>query len=394
MPNSFEAASTQAYFLSKDHWPDMIRNLLAEGYRVIAPVEREGVIALRPVENADQIAHGLRDLQAPGHYRLEGHADGAIFRYTNGADSPKRYFFPPEQKLFSLRVKGEQFVLDHVAEQPPKLAFIGVRPCDLAAIAVQDRVFGIASDQQTFRCESESYYRQAREQAFMVAVNCSYPGGNCFCDAMKTGPVASGGYDLAMSELHAGFIVRAGSEPGRAMLTRLTLRSPTEAELELEQLRQERAREHMGRKFNAQGVRELLGRSIDHPNWNQIAKRCLGCGNCTMVCPTCFCSTVSDSNDPATGAVSRTRNWESCFTHQFSYTTAGPVRNSIRGRYRHWMRHKLSTWWDQFGTSGCVGCGRCITWCPVGIDITAEVENIRRGFQPAADNALESEATI
>lgn len=84
--------------------------------------------------------------------------------------------------------------------------------------------------------------------------------------------------------------------------------------------------------------------------------------------------------------MTRTRRWESCFTHQFSYTTAGPVRNTIRGRYRHWFRHKLSTWFDQFGCSGCIGCGRCITWCPVGIDITAEARQIQAS-QPQKETA-------
>ncbi len=142
-------------------------------------------------------------------------------------------------------------------------------------------------------------------------------------------------------------------------------------------LKLERAREHMGRQLETAGLKELLDQSLDFPEWNDVAQRCLSCGNCTMVCPTCFCCTVTDTTDLTGAMVTRTRQWESCFTHQFTYTHSGPERSTIRGRYRHWMRHKLCTWWDQFGTSGCVGCGRCITWCPVGIDLTEEARRLR-----------------
>jgi sulfhydrogenase subunit beta (sulfur reductase) len=134
-------------------------------------------------------------------------------------------------------------------------------------------------------------------------------------------------------------------------------------------------------------LKAILDEATEHPEFDDVAKRCLSCGNCTLVCPTCFCSTVCDSTDlggaGAETKATRTRYWESCFTHQFTYTTAGPVRNTIRGRYRHWLRHKLGTWFDQFGESGCVGCGRCITWCPVGIDITEEAARIRSSSPPA-----------
>ena len=133
----------------------------------------------------------------------------------------------------------------------------------------------------------------------------------------------------------------------------------------------------MGRELDTTDIRELLYRNYEHPRWDEVAERCLACGNCTMVCPTCFCTTVEDVTDLAGEHVERHQRWDSCFTIDYSHIHGGAVRGSTRSRYRQWMTHKLATWIDQFGSSGCVGCGRCITWCPVGIDITEEARAIR-----------------
>ena len=364
-------------FLPKQGLNDLVSTLRGEGYDVVAPTLRDGVISMQPIDRGDQIVRGMRDEHDGGHYRLvEGDPD-IYFDYVVGPDGPKRYFFPPQQKLFSLNIEGERFVMDSSGPRPAKLALIGVRPCELAAIQVQDRVFGIAEDQQTFRCESETYYQHTREQSLLIAVNCTRPGGTCFCASWDTGPEANRPFDLALTELPAGFVVRIGTPRGEALVAKLPAREATSDQLELERLKLEQARHAMGRRLDVGGVKQLLEKHIDHPRWDEVAERCLSCGNCTMVCPTCFCSTVTDANDLATGSVTRSRQWESCFTHEFSYTTPGPVRNSTRAKYRQWLRHKLCTWWDQFDCSGCVGCGRCITWCPVGIDLTDEIDAIR-----------------
>jgi ferredoxin len=129
----------------------------------------------------------------------------------------------------------------------------------------------------------------------------------------------------------------------------------------------------MTRAVRTEGIRELLAATLDHPRWDDVASRCLTCTNCTLVCPTCFCSTVEDVTDLTGRTAERWRRWDSCFTLGHSYLHGGSVRSTARDRYRQWLTHKLGTWIDQFGHSGCVGCGRCITWCPVGIDITEEV---------------------
>jgi len=135
----------------------------------------------------------------------------------------------------------------------------------------------------------------------------------------------------------------------------------------------------MGRQVDTSGLKELLYQSYDHPRWDEVASRCLTCANCTMVCPTCFCTTTEDVTDLTVGHAERWQRWDSCFDPDFSYLHGGPVRRSGAARYRHWLTHKLGTWHEQFGSSGCVGCGRCIVWCPVGIDLTAEVAALAAG---------------
>ena len=361
----------------------MVDTLMDDGYTVVAPTLHRDVIKLKPITGSHEIARGLRDLQDGGQYRLEAGDETLFFEYVAGPDSAKQYFFPSSLELFSVDMRNGEFSLQQTRTSVPKLAILGLRPCDLAAIRVQDRVFAEVEQSGATHCEAERYYQRVRAESILIAINCTHPGGTCFCDSMGTGPKAVDGFDVAMTELCSGFVVEAGSETGMLLLDKLPLRDPTSAELELADLKMELARERMGRTLDTRNIVGLLDKNTEHPRWDQVAGRCLSCGNCTMVCPTCFCSTLTDSSDLSSERATRTRRWESCFTHQFSCTTTGPHRSTVRARYRHWMRHKLGTWWKQFGTSGCVGCGRCITWCPVGIDLTKEAAAVR-GSHPDA----------
>ena len=362
-------------FLERAHLADLLRTLASRGFTVIAPVVHQGAVRLQRINDDYELPRGVSDWQSPGRYQLETDGD-TYFDFVVGPDSAKRYLFPMEQKLMTIHAGGKRFIMDEGPDQPPRLAFFGLRPCDLAAVKIQDRVFGY-DDPQVMRCESEPYYSQARTNACFIAVNCTRPGGNCFCSSMGTGPAASDGFDLALTELRSGFVVQVGSQLGKELAGELNARAATSAELELADLKLQRAWENMCKQLDTNNLPEILDQAVEHPHWDEVAKRCLSCGNCTMVCPTCFCSTVTDSADLSGTKITRTRRWESCYTHQFSYTTGGPHRHTIRARYRQWLRHKLGTWQEQFGTKGCVGCGRCITWCPVGIDITQEVAAIR-----------------
>jgi ferredoxin len=270
--------------------------------------------------------------------------------------------FRTSQNGDGIKIDGEQ--------QTPQYAFIGARACELAAIDRQDRILleGAFHD---------PHYKARRERAFLLAVNCTEPGATCFCHSMGTGPACDSGFDLALTELDDTFLITVGSELGAEMLVNCGWRPAGAFELDQARRLLTKAETKMGRALDTGDLPGLLYDNLDHPRWDETAKRCLSCMNCTMVCPTCFCVDVQDVSDLTGQHTERVRSWDSCFNPDFSYVHGGNLRPNIRARYRQWLSHKLASWHDQFGSSGCVGCGRCITWCPVGIDLTEEIAAIR-----------------
>ncbi|MBI3647812.1 MAG: 4Fe-4S dicluster domain-containing protein [Actinobacteria bacterium] len=354
-------------FLDEEGFGRLMALLAARGYVVIGPTVRDGAIVLDRIDGAKDLPRGIREAQGPGAYRLEATGDHQLFAWSHGPDSAKRFLFPPREVLSTAtRLEGELRV-DPAPLPEVRYAFVGLRSCDLHAIEVQDRVFAIA----------DPAYRKRREESFYVGVNCGHPGGTCFCDSMGTGPRCAAGFDLALTELGGGFTVEPGTARGEELLSELGSREATGAEAAAAAAVTDGARERMGRRLETDDLPGLLYRNREHPRWDQVASRCLTCTNCTMVCPTCFCNDVVDGISLDGTEATRTREWASCFSEEFSHMAPGDVRKSARSRYRQWLTHKFASWIDQFGTSGCVGCGRCITWCPVGIDVTEEIAAIR-----------------
>jgi sulfhydrogenase subunit beta (sulfur reductase) len=352
----------------------LIETLAHRGYEVVGPTVRDGAIVYDRIESAGDLPAGWTDEQEPGHYTLKRREDGALFGYAVGPQSWKRYLHQADFPLWRAERFGSTFrILNNHTPAKRPYALLGVRSCELAAFRVMDRV--LLGDSY-----SDPIYRQRREGAFIVAVQCTQAAATCFCSSMGAGPHTQGGFDLALTELlDAGrhqFVVETGSNRGEEVLAELETVPATEQDLQAAQAAVNAAA-HQARGIDTTGVKDLLYRNFDHPRWDQIADRCLSCANCTMVCPTCFCSTVEDVSNVTGDRAERWRRWDSCFTLSFSYIHGGSVRATGKACYRQWMTHKLASWIDQFGTSGCVGCGRCITWCPVGIDITQEVAAIR-----------------
>jgi formate hydrogenlyase subunit 6/NADH:ubiquinone oxidoreductase subunit I len=376
--NSTDSAPPR--FLSTASLQALIDLLVGQGYGVIGPTIEQGAIVYAQIASIDDLPRGWTDVQEPAKYRLVRRDDEALFGFVVGPYSWKRFLFPPAVAVATADRTPQGWRMGTPDEKTPKYAFLGVRACELAAIGVQDRVFLDGS-------YVDPIYRARREQALIIAVNCTQAASTCFCMSMGTGPRCTAGFDLALTELvgepaaENGFLIEAGSETGAAILGELTTREPTVEEMSAAEQARQRAVDQIERRLDTEGIRDLLLGNLEHPRWNDVAERCLSCTNCTMVCPTCFCSSVREVSDLEGDHVERRREWESCFNIEFSYMNGGVVRNQIRSRYRQWLTHKLASWIDQFGTSGCVGCGRCITWCPVGIDLTEEVAAIR-GSEP------------
>ena len=349
----------------------LIQVLIDRGYEVVGPTVRGQTILYDSITSTEDLPVGLRDRQEAGTYRLEERGDGALFGYVVGPQSFRRFTTPPGA-VFWKGVRSNDGFETVEPEEPPKYAFFGARPCEVAALKIQDDVYFTAGD---------SLYTERRNRSFTVAVNCTEPAPTCFCDSLGTGPGVSEGYDIALTEVIDGdrhiFLAEAGSAEGSDVLSRLTDREALDEELVNAHRMVVRAADHMGRYLDTDGLKEVLQSNLENPYWDEIAKRCLSCTNCTLVCPTCFCSSIEDHLSLDGSEAERIRTWDSCFTLEFSYVNGGPVRPSTGPRYRQWLTHKLASWQDQFGSIGCVGCGRCITWCPVGIDITKEAAVIR-----------------
>jgi len=364
------------YVIERSDFDEVFRALARHGYTIVGPTVRDHAIVYDEIRATEDLPVGWTDEQDGGHYRLRRRDDEALFGYAVGPHSWKQYQLPPEVNLWRARVDERGGLVD-VSEPPraaPRYAFFGARSCELHAMGILDRVLLGGS-------HPDPADRARVEDVFVVAVQCGQAGGTCFCVSMNTGPVAERGFDLALTEVierdRHYFTVQIGSDRGAALLADVPHQPASGHERVAAGAVHARTASQMGRELDTAGIKELLYRNFEHPRWDEVAERCLTCGNCTMVCPTCFCTTVEDVTDLAGEHVERTQKWDSCFTVDYSHINGGAVRATARSRYRQWMTHKLASWWDQFDTSGCVGCGRCITWCPVGIDITEEARAIR-----------------
>ena len=371
------AASAAPLVVDWDGLGTLFEALRHAGYRVVGPTVRDGAIVLDELGSPADLPVGVGDLQDGGTYRLREREDRAAFGYAVGPQSWRRFLSPPRELLWRASRSGGGFTVEEPAGpsggEEGRVAFLGVRACDLRAMEIQDRVFGEGAF-------PDPRYASRRADAVIIAVNCTEPGGTCFCTSMGSGPRADAGYDLALTELLDGdhrFVVEVGTAAGADLLAAVPHRPAGAGETEDAAELVQAAADRMGRSMDSVGLQELLATTLEHSRWDEVAERCLSCANCTLVCPTCFCSTVEDTTDLTGDHAERWRRWDSCFTGEFSFIHGGSVRSSTRSRYRQWLTHKLGTWHDQFGVSGCVGCGRCITWCPVGIDLTQEIAALR-----------------
>ncbi len=359
-------ASETCCILPANDFQRLLEALSTKGYRVVGPTVREGSVVWETIRGVSDFPIGWRDQQEPGRYRLEQTGSNEIFGVVHGPQSLKPFVFAPREPLLQIERGKNGFTTSPTLPQSEKVAVIGARACDLAGLAIQDRIF--LND--TYR---DPYYSTRREGLFVIAVNCTRSLQTCFCASMETGPRAHNGFDLVVTEVDNQLLVEAGSEAGRDVLSGLPPSSASEDLIGEAARRIEVCAANQVRRLDHSRLPQALYDAHEHSRWDEVAGRCLACTNCTMVCPTCFCHTVEETPDLSHQHSTHVRLWDSCFTQQHGYIHGKNIRPTIKDRYRMWLTHKLASWIDQFGTSGCVGCGRCITWCPVGIDLTEEL---------------------
>ena len=360
-------------FMPRNRLQELIDALASAGFCCIGPTMKDGAIVFGSLTSAAEFPAGVQDRQEPGSYRLQQTASPRAFAWVNGPQALKPLLFAPHEELWRAR-RSPDGGIDFSTELPPArpLAVFGVRACDLAALAIQDRHFL----QGAHGACHDPFYARRREQLFLIAVNCSRSVATCFCTSTGDGPRATYGFDIALDELDDGFVVQCGSEQGQAMTGKLGLAAAAPEHI-AEALRQtEQVKQTMVRRLPGRHLRDALFANLEHPRWDEVAARCLSCGNCTSVCPTCFCHAETERQHIDGSESVHARGWDSCFTRGHSAIHGLIIRPDTRTRYRQWLTHKLGSWHDQFGRSGCVGCGRCIAWCPVGIDITEEATAI------------------
>ncbi len=357
---------------------NLIKKLKEKGYKTIGQTIQNGAIIYSEINSSEDFPIGFTDVQKPGFYRLEQTDNGAYFNFVVGPQSWKKFLYPSIQKLFTIYNQNNKLEIEREEVPQIKYAFIGMRSCEINSIEIQDRVF-FGGEYQNNR------YKDLRKNALIVAVNCSKAEANCFCTSMGTGPEVKSGYDILLTEILNSsehfFIIEAGSEKGEEIIEELNTKEASEADLSAKKKVIQNTISQIQKFLDTENLKDILLKNLESPLWDEVAKRCLACGNCTMVCPTCFCMTVEDYTDLQKTKAERIQKWDSCFTLEYSYIHGGSIRVSIGSRYRQWLTHKLASWHEQFGTSGCVGCGRCITWCPVGIDITEEASRIKKASQ-------------
>ncbi len=359
-----------AYFLPRNELDRLFGALVADGRRIVGPTIADGAVVYDELNSSAELPYGRTADTAPGSYRLRTTGDRRAFDYGVALTSWKRFTHPSLIPLTRAHRDADRIVVESVLEEPPKLAFVGVRACELAALGIQERAMraGPAGDPD---------HAARRDAALIVAVECAMATSTCFCTSMASGPEVDHGADLVLSELDDGFVVRVESDAGVPVVASLGLRAAAPDEVERATAQVAAVREVIGDPVAANGLAARLRTALDHPRWSEVAERCLACANCTLVCPTCFCTSVGVASDLDGADASTERSWDSCFSLGFG-RVAGDAnfRPKVRDRYRQWLTHKFSTWWDQFGSSGCVGCGRCIAWCPVGIDVREELAAI------------------
>ena len=374
-PNWGSAQPSPAYHIGIDGLERLFDLVLEQYDDVFGPRVKDGAITLERLNRFAELPVGCHDEQRPGSYAIRQTNDQTLFHYAVGPHAVKRLLHPANRRLWRTEKTQAGWEVSADDGRPRPIALFGVRSCDVESIDILDQVF-------TGGDYVEPHYQLARQQLLLITASCPAPSAVCFCTSMGHGPRPRH-YDINLTEINSAaehyFVADAGTQRGQELLASLAeaARPADMSELQAAEACIDAACNRIEKKLDTTNLAEDIAARIESPHWRDVGERCLACGNCTMVCPTCFCTTTYDVTDLDGAASEHWQSWDSCFNADFSYLNGGAVRQTVGSRYRQWLSHKLSTWHDQFGRSGCVGCGRCVTWCPVEIDIVEETRKLR-----------------
>jgi len=357
-------------FLTREALQSLLDLLITSNYQCLGPVKEDNIIQYRSISSINELPAGIVNHQSPGHYELEQTNKPYFFKWNHGPQALKPLCFAPKETLWTekLNINGD-ISYDANIETPQRTAVLGVRACDIAALKIQDQHF-------LQKSEPDPHYQARRDNLLLIAIDCSTSANTCFCSSTGDGPAIQNNIDIGLSEISEGFLIWAGSETGKKLIAQLDTQTVTAEQIEQMNLSTHSAKEEQQRQLPNNIKHLLSNEKQNHKHWEDIAKRCLSCGNCTAVCPTCFCYSTDHEMSLDGLSAKNVRHWDSCFSSTHSGLGNFVIRTNTSQRYRQWMTHKLAGWFEQFGRSGCTGCGRCISWCPVGIDITEEAKQV------------------
>lgn len=324
--------------LKKDKLPSFLEHLTGNSM-LVAPVREDNILVYRPVKSVSEVELN------PGKSVLP----------------PKEWFFQQTEALYRYNTGGGQLLLEELVAEKNAVLY-GLHPCDIRSLAVLDAVFRADP--------ADRYYSARRENTVLIGLSCTAGWPECFCTAFGISPVDGEGADIHLTDVGVAYLVEILTPKGKELAAKYQDFSEEKVAglEEVKKAKEEAIAAQCSVRVDKNVLPGKMGRVFDHPYWEELSRRCLGCGICTYVCPTCHCFDITDVSRGTEGQ--RLRCWDSCLFRDYTLHTSGHnPRHELYQRLRNRFFHKIKYNYDRYGIEGCVGCGRCVALCPVNIDI-------------------------
>lgn len=325
--------------LNKEHTAEFL-NKLIKNYRVIAPVDNGKTIRFQEIADSDEIE----------------------LNYSNTKLASKEILFPQTEVLFTVKKKDGKTVIEKPKPIEKDWVVFGVRPCDAKGLENSFKVFASGA-------HKDRAYLEKREKSIVIGYACESPLSTCFCTSVGGSPSGREGMDILFTDIGDKYLVEIITQRGESLMEQASgAKQPSKEDLAAAQNIWDTAEKSIKEILNLEGLEEKLDTMFDDPIWDEISQKCIGCGTCAYLCPTCLCFDIQDEETPE--GIKRIRTWDTCQFPIFTLHTSGHnPRPSSKERVRQRIMHKFCYFPQEYGHTSCVGCGRCIRECPVGYDI-------------------------